>query len=241
MFDTLVLAASPPRSRLAGPAAALAHGLVITGFLAAAYWNAGEISLPDPPAPDSFVCVLLPPSGGGSSQDSRPTAPVPRQVRSASFPDRLSSEAPLPAKDEETTLSGKGNMTSGDDKGAGTGDKQVGPGSCTDCPIGPDGPFVGDDPVFEPGGRVLAPVLIHSVEPPYPDSLRRARVEGTVVIRAIIAKDGGIEEASAVTATNLLFEAEALKAVRQWRYRPGTLNGEPVRVLLAVVVTFRLR
>lgn len=81
--------------------------------------------------------------------------------------------------------------------------------------------------------------LIHRVKPEYPPLARQARIQGTVVLQAIISRDGTIENLQAVSGHPLLIPA-ALAAVRQWRYRPYMLNGSPVEIETQVTVNFVL-
>jgi protein TonB len=88
---------------------------------------------------------------------------------------------------------------------------------------------------------VVAPVLVSRVEPTYPESARRARAEGRVAVEAVISDRGEVQDARVIQSTTIpLLNEEALRAVRQWRYRPALLKGKPVRVYVTVTVTFRL-
>jgi protein TonB len=89
------------------------------------------------------------------------------------------------------------------------------------------------------GGQVVAANLINKVTPQYPALARQARIQGTVKLHAIIAKDGTIQELQQISGHPLLIQA-ALDAVRQWRYRPTMLNGEPVEVDTTIDVIFSL-
>jgi periplasmic protein TonB len=89
------------------------------------------------------------------------------------------------------------------------------------------------------GGNVEAAKLLHEVQPQYPVLARDARIQGTVVLQAVIAKDGTVQDLSLVSGQPLLVPA-ALNAVKQWVYRPTYLNGVPVEVLTEVDVNFRL-
>jgi TonB family protein len=82
-------------------------------------------------------------------------------------------------------------------------------------------------------------MLLRKVQPDYPPIARDARVSGTVVIQAKINKEGGIENLQVVSGPPMLQQA-ALDAVKQWRYRPYLLDGEPVEVLTTVNVFFSL-
>jgi protein TonB len=81
--------------------------------------------------------------------------------------------------------------------------------------------------------------LIFRVQPVYPPIARQARIQGTVELRAIISKTGTIENLVVVSGHPMLVKA-AIEAVRQWRYRPYLLNGDPIEVETSVTVNFVL-
>ncbi len=119
----------------------------------------------------------------------------------------------------------------------------VGPVAGDGVPSGlvmpPPPPPVPDKPVI-PGGNIRTPEKIKVVQPVYPDAARWARIEGTVLIEAIIGKNGQVREAHVVGSVPLLDQA-ALDAVRQWTFTPTLLNGVPVEIRMTVSVNFRLR
>ncbi|HEV2697174.1 MAG TPA: energy transducer TonB, partial [Terriglobales bacterium] len=82
-------------------------------------------------------------------------------------------------------------------------------------------------------------MVLHKVQPTYPPLARTARVQGSVVLAAIIGKDGSIQNLHVLSGHPLLQQA-ALEAVKQWKYRPYILNGEPVEVDTQVTVNFTL-
>jgi len=82
-------------------------------------------------------------------------------------------------------------------------------------------------------------LLIHKVLPQYPPLARQARIQGVVVLEALIGKDGGIQNLHVVSGHPMLTNA-ALDAVKQWRYKPYYLNGEPVEVETTINVNFSL-
>ena len=86
---------------------------------------------------------------------------------------------------------------------------------------------------------VTPPRRIGGPEPAYPVVARAAHVEGLVIIEALIGVDGRVESAKILRSVALLDEA-ALDAVRQWRYTPGTLNGDAVPIIMTVTVNFSL-
>ena len=87
--------------------------------------------------------------------------------------------------------------------------------------------------------RMMEGNLIYKPQPAYPPMARAARVQGPVVLRAIISKAGTIENLQVLSGHPLLVKA-AIDAVSQWRYRPYNLNGEPVEVETRVTVNFIL-
>ena len=89
------------------------------------------------------------------------------------------------------------------------------------------------------GGSVQRANLIRQVRPVYPPLARQARIQGTVKLTAIIAKNGTIQKLEVLGGHPLLIPA-ALSAVKQWRYRPTLLNGQPVEVVTQVDVNFTL-
>jgi periplasmic protein TonB len=80
------------------------------------------------------------------------------------------------------------------------------------------------------------PGLIKKVEPQYPPIARTARIEGTVVVDAIIRKDGSVSDVKVLKSSNQMFEQACIDAVRQWRFTPGSQD-----VILTVSVNFTLK
>ena len=87
--------------------------------------------------------------------------------------------------------------------------------------------------------RSRARSLLRQVQPVYPPIAKTAHVSGTVILHAIIAKDGSIQELQYVSGPALLMKA-AMDAVHEWRYKPTQLNGEPVEVDTTIHVVFTL-
>lgn len=89
------------------------------------------------------------------------------------------------------------------------------------------------------GGNVMAAKIEHQVAPVYPPDAAAARIEGTVVLHAVIANDGSVQDLQFVSGPQQLMGA-AMDAVRQWRYSPFLLNGQPVQVDTSIAVQFSL-
>ncbi|HKM86693.1 MAG TPA: energy transducer TonB [Terriglobales bacterium] len=104
------------------------------------------------------------------------------------------------------------------------------------CVMGPDDAATSPVPVA-PG--VSTGLLIKKVPPDYPILARQSRIQGQVILRARIDKDGNVEDLTLVSGHPMLAPA-AIKAVKQWKYKPYLLNGQPVKVETQVVVIFSL-
>jgi TonB family protein len=114
-------------------------------------------------------------------------------------------------------------------------------------PLPPDVGFVAppsSGPLLAGVGNVTNPVLIpeSKLEPEYPELARVARLEGNVILQAIIHADGTVGDVEVLRTNrpNMGFEDAAVEAVRQWRYQPAMQNGRPVEVYFTVFVEFKL-
>ena len=93
------------------------------------------------------------------------------------------------------------------------------------------------------GGDLVASNLIHTVNPVYPRLAVLARVQGKVILEAVITREGAIDSArmKVLRSDSTLLEPAAIEAVQQWRYRPTLLNGKPVEILTTITVNFTLK
>ena len=83
-------------------------------------------------------------------------------------------------------------------------------------------------------------VVVSKVQPVYPEEAKKDKVTGSVVLAATIGKDGTVEKLRVVSGPSALQRA-AIDAVKQWRYQPTLLNGEPIDVLTTITVDFKLQ
>jgi periplasmic protein TonB len=90
------------------------------------------------------------------------------------------------------------------------------------------------------GGNIKPPTKVKDVKPEYPAIARSARVQGVVIIEAVIGPNGNVEETKVLRSIPLL-DAAALDAVKQWTFTPTLLNGVPVPVIMTVTVNFALQ
>jgi protein TonB len=94
-----------------------------------------------------------------------------------------------------------------------------------------------------PGDGVAMPQLITQVKPAYTADAMRAKVQGTVLVECLVNADGSVSDVRVRRSLDSTFglDQEAVKAARQWRFRPATRLGEPVPVLVTIELTFTLR
>src|SRR5215475_11053263 len=125
-----------------------------------------------------------------------------------------------------------GGIGTGQGRGVGEG---KGPG------VGPgEGGGNGGGP-FRVGGGVSPPTILSRVEPQYSEEARKARYQGTVVLEAIVRKDGTVDILRVVRSLGFGLDENAIDALKKWRFRPGTKGGVPVDVALNIEVNFNLR
>jgi periplasmic protein TonB len=89
------------------------------------------------------------------------------------------------------------------------------------------------------GGQAMQARVLHKVNPKYPKDAKKNHIEGTVRLRIVIDRDGRVIETNVDSGDPALAKA-ATDAVREWRYRPTLLNGQPVQVVTQVDVHFSL-
>jgi len=210
-----------------------------------------------------FLQVPGPGGGGGGGGNKSPEPPkqtpkveVPVQKPAAPIPD----PKPEPPKEEtitapiETTptpdpspavVASATQSTSqgtGANGGAGSGSGS-GIGSGQGSGIGPGfGGGIGGG-AYMPGNGVSSPAVLREVKPAYTAEAMRAKVQGTVWLQCVVMPDGTVGNVQVTKSLDSTFglDQEAIKAAKQWRFKPGTRLGEPVPVLVTIELTFTLR
>jgi len=132
-------------------------------------------------------------------------------------------------------LGGKGTGT----EGTGTGGNDAPVVEAPAPPPPPPPPPVPSGPL-RVGGDVKAPVVSNRAEPTYTEAARKARVAGTVVIEAVIDKNGNVDRVRVVKGLPAGLSEQAENAVKKWKFKPGTLNGQAVDTIFNLTVTFKL-
>jgi protein TonB len=195
--------------------------LIYTQTLPNAMINTFLVSPPPPappPPPQQAVVKQMQPKTFAVNRMVSPTM-IPKQV------EFVKDEAPpsMVASDTAGVSGGTGDVLGG-----------IGTGAAPPPP-----PPAAAPNRIKVGGDVQSASLVKQVKPDYPGIAKSARVSGTVTLRAIISRDGSIEKVEYVSGPPLLM-ASAMSAVREWRYRPTMLNGQPVEVDTTVQVVFSL-
>jgi protein TonB len=96
--------------------------------------------------------------------------------------------------------------------------------------------------VYQIGNGVTSPVLVKEVKPNYTDGAKSRRVQGTVELSAVILADGTVGDDVKVTRSlDEDLDKEAVKATKQWKFRPGTKDGKAVAVQVAIELSFTLK
>ena len=194
--------------------------------------------------PGLFNVTPTPPYRGGGGAAEKPAIPRAHPQTSTTNRPALCLFCTKPAAPAPTRPFNDASVSSGDSApGIGEGGLDGPPGPGADragMPIEIKKP---DPPQHKLPTRrsegVMAAALIYKVQPQYPAIARTMHLAGTVYLRAIIATDGSVRQLEVISGNPILANP-ALQAVRQWRYQPTRLNGEPVEVETFITVNFVL-
>jgi periplasmic protein TonB len=241
-FQSLVLSA--PESRARGLSATFATSLAIHAMLLAAVVLLPILLYTSMPEPGATVRAFFVAPVDMAPPPPPPPPPAPAAVRVVKTvapqvqpvdTGRLVAPIEIPDQikpEEGLDLGVEGGVPGGVEGGVPGG---VVGGVVGGLPQGPPPPTK----VVRIGGSIIAPKIVHKVPPEYPALAATARVSGIVIIEAQVDTHGKVKTANILRGVTLLDEA-ALAAVRQWRYQPLLLNGEPTEFILTVTVTFTL-
>jgi len=236
---------APHRSTLPVLVSTFAHVIAIGGLLAipVLYVSADVPKVPEvlafvaaaPPPPPPPPPAPAAPSRPSKSKAVTPTPPINPRTAPVEAPREIVEEAPVEAIDEGVQGGVEGGIPGGVVGGV------VG-GLVSDLPMPPPPPPPPPPVTQAPlriGGDLKAPALVERVAPEYPLLAVRARVQGVVILEAVVDRQGRVEDVRVLRSIPLLDKA-AVTAVQQWRYSPLLLNGNPERFVLTVTVSFSL-
>jgi TonB family protein len=114
-------------------------------------------------------------------------------------------------------------------------------GTWSTRPKNPPATTTADGSPFRVGGDVKAPVLLNRIEPVYTEEARKARIMGIVIVEATIGQDGLVKNVRVLKPLPFGLDQAAVDAVKQWTFKPATINGQAVDVLFNLTVNFKLQ
>ena len=168
----------------------------------------------------------VPPPPPPPDRREHPTPPADRNIPPTAAPEGIAPEKPVEPREP---FDNRDSVIVGD------------PDAVESIISGPPPAVVAPPPQpLRVGGAIRVPVKVREVAPVYPAIAQAARVQGIVIIEAIIGEDGQVINARLLRSVPLLDQA-ALDAVRQWQYTPTLLNGVRVPVIMSVTVQFTLQ
>ena len=103
------------------------------------------------------------------------------------------------------------------------------------------GGLAAQEQVYKIGEGIRSPQLIKEVKPTYTEGAMRRKVQGVVELTAVILKDGTVGDTTVKRSLDEDLDQEAIKAAKQWKFKPGTKDGEPVNVQVFIELSFTLR
>lgn len=234
LFRPNVVATSSRRRASLLPVSIAFHAVAIAAFLAVPLLADPDLPPPNRPMVKPYIEVVTP--------ALPPHVEAPPATRSKSVATPAPNAAPLVAPPEVTPehdFAALESTAAGVEFGASTGIDADGLIEGTGDPV----PVIPPTPPptrVRVGGRIQAPRKIKNVSPVYPSMAQSSRVQGTVILEALIGLDGRVQQVRVLRPVLLLTDA-AVTAVRQWEFTPTMLNGQPVQVVMTVTVDFRLQ
>jgi protein TonB len=260
MFESSLIALDqkkPSRRRLLSlPIAVGLHLVALATFTFAGYWHVERV--PEPPSNDTYIIqAKLPelPAARIKRGSPAPTAPEKAQAVAPK------STEPVQPKDTPETLPVKPTAPSsgitlvdvlptlGDPRGSDIGDPNGKVDGVDGVPFNGKGPDNGLREGIEPAsndpirvtGAVTRPVFLGGSQPRYTEVARRAGVQGTVVVDAVIDEHGRVQNVQVLKALPMGLDQAAVDAVRTWTFKPATLANRPVKVFYTLTVNFTLQ
>jgi protein TonB len=243
------------RRWLSLPVAVGLHLAALATFTFASYWHVESVS--DPPESGVFIIEaalpgLLPIQKGGGTpppDGPKPQTPAPapsdpiQPADTADHVPTLDASASSGPVNDAPVRPGRPDGFDG-----GVDPSLAGDGPCCGSGKGPIG-LIGDGqpkaaPASAPiymNAAVIRPVLLDGPQPRYTEMARRAGVQGTVIVEAIIDEQGRVTDVRILKALPMGLDQAAVEAVRSWRFKPATLAGRPVKVYYTLTANFTLQ
>jgi protein TonB len=251
MFETSVVhaQAQPARSRIGLlTVSVIAHSAVILGALV---FSVASVDFPRT-APDEvanaplFPSIQIPPPLGNPNGGAQPKAAPPVQKKQEPAPTQQTAPQVVPDELPSLDPPSSGTETStgpatGTEPGpvgqpwgveGSLGDPNALPSTDTNPPA--------KETIYAVTGDVKAPVIITKVDPRYPEPLRKTGMTAIVVVSCVIDKNGRVRDPEIIKPALPPFNNEVMRVISQWRYKPGTLRGQPVETYMTLTVRFTI-
>ena len=231
------------------PLSLFLHALAIGVIVGMSYWMVEAVQ--PPPIPVTLYAAPPPPPPpppAAAKKKAEPEQPKqevkveqPKEVQPTQIPEEEPQEDVQGADENQSTdVPGEEGGIEGGVEGGVIGGVEGGVvgGVIGGTPGGTVG-GTGDEPM-RITAEVKQPELVKKVEPPYPELARRSKIQGVVILEAVITKEGNVEEVKVLRSLHPMMDQAAVNAVKQWKYKPAMLNGRPVKVYFTVTVNFKL-
>lgn len=239
-------------------ASLLSHGLVAAALMAAVFMTPDQVTSAAPPPDYDIVFVHVPGPGGGGGGNPTPAPPrpkpleIPKPPQAQPIPMTPPQQVDLePPKMPQLTApiytnsatelfsSGSSTVSLAPFGGSGQG-RGVGEGRGSGVGPGEGGGFGGG--AYRMGSGVSDPTLVRQEAPKYTSEAMRAKIQGIVELEAVVLPNGTVGDVRITKSLDARFglDQEAIRAAKAWLFRPGTLKGEPVPVLVTLILEFRL-
>jgi len=236
------------------PFSVFIHALVIGIIVGMSYWMVEAVQ--PPPIPVTLYSAPPPPpppppaaakhKAEAPKEEPKPVekVEVPKEVQPTVIPEETPPEDVSGGDENQSPdVEGQEGGIEGGVEGGVVGGVEGGvPGGVIGGTPGGvvGGQGTGEEVPMRITAEVKQPELVKKVEPPYPEVARRSKIEGVVVLEAVITKTGTVEEVKVLRSLHPVMDQAAVNAVKQWKYKPAILNGKPVKVYFTVTVNFKL-
>jgi protein TonB len=244
MFETTVVESKKQKfgiqRYLTLPVSVGIHVVVVVGLVVGAIWTV-EFPVNSPAQVAQYSVAAAPPPPPPPPPPPK-AATVTQVVKPVEVPKNIQEMAPSvvpekvqPVATPATTAGVTGGVEGGVEGGV--------PGGVVGGVIGgviTEAPPPKQDAPLRVGGDVKAPVVINRVEPQYPEVARKARISGIVIVECTISKAGDVTDIHVLKPLPFGLDQAAVDAVKRWKFKPGTLNGQPVDVIFNLTVNFKL-
>lgn len=245
MFESTLIASRKSREGRAKlvtlPVAVALHVLAVAVFFVAQLFAIDAVPEPYLSASMIVVQVPAPPPAAKGNPAGRTESAKPAAIAMRNRLVQPREVAPLSPVRREQPAEDKQNTVVGGDPFA------DGSGSSTDVDYGDpnsnesgEQSMVTEETPYIVGGAIVPPETLYRVDPVYPDIARLAKVQGPVIVQATIDTSGNVVDAVVLRGIRFGCDEAALTAIRQWKYRPATLNDRKVPVYLTVTFNFVL-